>query len=280
MTAGLLAIVAAGNGHPGALLAGLAGAGAHRRRARRGTHRRDRCDRAQEAHGAGPGGGDGRLPGHRPRQAHHHAGARRLGHQRRGAGGGAGGGAATSTPTSTGSIPPTRALSTRPASCRASPTRKCWSWPRWGPRSCSRARSSSPWSTGFRCRYARACERPMRPTRTARTVPDQVRSFATRMRSWNSRLSRHHLFQGRGADLAAPGEGQAGRVGQHLRAAGRGRDQRRPDGADHFQRRRDGGPHLQPRQQGPRPRHRGTRAGKGEHATERCRTPPAAPRSR
>ena len=41
--------------------------------------------------------------------------------------------------------------------------------------------------------------------------------FATRMKSWNSRLSPELLFQGRGADLVAPRCRPSGRLGRHIR---------------------------------------------------------------
>ena len=75
-----------------ALVARLAGAGGDRRRARQGADRGDRRVPADPAAGGRAGPGGGRLPGARPRQPRHHAGARRLRHLGGGAGGGIAGG--------------------------------------------------------------------------------------------------------------------------------------------------------------------------------------------
>ncbi len=114
------------------LLARLAGADHHRRRARQGAHRRGAARQAGRGAGGRRDPGGGRLPGRRPAGAARHPGPRR----RRPLGGGGGGGAAaptaaTSTPTSTASTPPIRASRNAPGGWPGSPTRRCWRWPRW-----------------------------------------------------------------------------------------------------------------------------------------------------
>ena len=76
---------AAGHGHRGALMAGMAAPDPHVRRAWRGPHRLHRRFRAcPPLRGEARGGGDRRLPGSACRDgAHHDARARRLGYERR-----------------------------------------------------------------------------------------------------------------------------------------------------------------------------------------------------
>ena len=114
------------------------------------------------------------FQGDQPGGADHHARPRRVGHHRgRLRGGARRPSAATSTPTSTGSIPPTRGSPARRASWSGSPTRRCWSWRPSGPRCCRPARSSSRCATRCGCRCCRASTTCRAP------------SSATRRRSWN-----------------------------------------------------------------------------------------------
>ena len=85
--------------------------------------------------------------------------------------------AATSSPMSTASTPPTRGSCPVRASSPASPTRRCWRWPRWGPRCWRRARWRWPCGTACGCRCSRV----------SRTSP--ARSSSMRMRSWKARSS-------------------------------------------------------------------------------------------
>ena len=72
------------HGHPGPLLAGLADSHHHQQRSWRGAHQGHSRRQDPRPPGAGRGGGDHRLPGHRARaQPHLHARPRRLRHQRR-----------------------------------------------------------------------------------------------------------------------------------------------------------------------------------------------------
>ena len=89
VTAGLLAIVLQDLGIPARSWAGWQIPLEDRWRPWRRPHRRHRRRRDPQAHGTGPGGRDRRLPGHRPRQAHHHAGPWRVRHLGRGRCGGA-----------------------------------------------------------------------------------------------------------------------------------------------------------------------------------------------
>ena len=134
VTVGLLAIALQTIGVPARSFLGWQAGFAHRRCARQGPDRRGRP-------GAGPG-----LPGPRARSrwspASRGMSPERPGHDARAAAARTprpwrwrrrwGRSAATSSPTSTASTPPIRASSPRPASSTASPTRRCWRWPRSG----------------------------------------------------------------------------------------------------------------------------------------------------
>ena len=159
---------AAGHGHQGALLAGLADSDHHRRRARLGAHhrhrrRRDCAGASTRARSRSITGFQGIEPGAQP---HRHAGPRRLGHSRR-------------RHRRRDQGRPLRHLhrrrrrlhhrsahrAARRAGCRRSPTKRCWRWPRWAPRCCRRARSSSPWCTGCAIACVRASIGPRTSTR-------------------------------------------------------------------------------------------------------------------
>jgi hypothetical protein len=131
--------------------------------------------------------------------------------------------AATSTPMSTASTPPIRASCPRRAA-PASPSRRCWRWPRSARRCCRCARSSWRWSTTCRPSCARAS--------TIRRCP-QTRERNPDLRRGRDRGTadrhRHRLFQGRGQDHPAARRRQAGRRGQRSSAAGRRQHQCRHD---------------------------------------------------
>ena len=177
--------------HQGALLAGLADPAPYRRRASRGPHHRARRRRAQGAHARRRGGGGRGLPGHRAGQPHLDAWAGaartrarwRLPRRCTPI-------AATSIPMSTASTRPTRGSCPRRTGSTASPTKRCWKWPRKAPRCCRRARSSSPCRGACACWCARAS---IRLTSAARRPTMRVESlehsFAMRMRSWSKTLS-------------------------------------------------------------------------------------------
>ena len=189
VTAGLLAIALQSIGVARALLAGLADPDPDRQRAWRRAHHRHRRGVPDQALRRGPGGGRRRLPGARaPTTASPRSGAAaptpapwRSPRRSRPT-------AATSIPTSTASTPPTRASSRRRAGWPRFRSRKCSKWPRSAPRCCRCARSSWPWCTGCAPSCAPPSRTRMRPAWAISTIRPE-RSFATRMKSWNSRSS-------------------------------------------------------------------------------------------
>ena len=76
--------------------------------------------------------------------------------------------AAISIPTSTASIPPTRAWFPRRAGSTRSRSRTCWNWLRRAPRCCRCVRWNSAWCTTCRYSSAPASTSPRISTRTAR----------------------------------------------------------------------------------------------------------------
>ena len=204
---------AADHRRDGALLAGLAGPDPHRRRPRQGAHRRRSTGREPARRDA-----QGRSPviagfqGIAPRRPHHHPGPRRLRHLGGGARRGAEGRALRHLHRRR------RRLHHRPAHRRqgpqaraASPTRRCWRWPRWAPRCCRPARSSWPWQHRVRVQVLSSFERPAGHA-----------GRATRTRSWKSQIVSGIAYsRDEAQDHRLRRAGPAGRRRRHLRPAGR-----------------------------------------------------------
>ena len=178
VTVGLLAIALQTIGVPAQLLPGLAGRLHDRCRLRQGPDPGDRPGAGARLPRCRQGRRGRGLPGPEPGAAGDDARAaaartpRRWRWRRR-----SGPSVATSSPMSTVSTPAIPGSSPRPASSTASPTRRCWRWPRSGPRCCRPAR----WR--WRCSIMSGC-RCCRASRTCR-----VRWSWMRMRSWKARSS-------------------------------------------------------------------------------------------